>query len=184
MSFESFAKTAIETIKEANNKVDQFASNFDLRKPIEQTAYDTNKHKDNNLKEQVDIDKRIPESGMFGKKDTKDINGYTYTLDRSGRTISARGDLRLDPAAKDLNAQKRAGGADRLKTDDGGHIFSSRFGGTGEVNLIAQDARLNRGDYKKLENSWVKALNEGKSVYVKVDLNYRGDSLRPDKIKL
>ena len=46
-------------------------------------------------------------------------------------------------------------------------------------NLVSQLQGVNLSDYKKLENQWAKALEEGKKVSVQVRVNYAGDSLRP-----
>lgn len=46
------------------------------------------------------------------------------------------------------------------------------------------DSNLNRGEFKKLENSWAKALENGQTVDVKVTPVYKGDSVRPDSFKV
>ena len=42
------------------------------------------------------------------------------------------------------------------------------------------NSNLNRGELKALENRWAKALQEGKTVYVKIEPLYEGTSLRPE----
>ena len=42
------------------------------------------------------------------------------------------------------------------------------------------NSNLNRGEWKKLENRWVKNLPEAKTVYVKIEPLYEGTSLRPE----
>ena len=42
------------------------------------------------------------------------------------------------------------------------------------------NANLNRGEWKQLENRWVKTLPEAKTVYVKIEPLYEGTSLRPE----
>lgn len=45
--------------------------------------------------------------------------------------------------------------------DDGGHLIGRRFGGLSESDsIIAQDSKLNRGEYKKMEDHWENYLNE------------------------
>jgi hypothetical protein len=52
--------------------------------------------------------------------------------------------------------------APSLTTDEGGHYIGRRFNGpTDEFNHFAQDISFNRGEYKRLENKWHRALNEG-----------------------
>ncbi|MBD8035071.1 DNA/RNA non-specific endonuclease, partial [Solibacillus merdavium] len=46
-------------------------------------------------------------------------------------------------------------------------------------NLVPMNSNLNRGEWKKLENMWVKELGKGKSVEVKIQPIYKGDSQRP-----
>lgn len=40
-------------------------------------------------------------------------------------------------------------------------------------------SNLNKGEWKKLENMWAKALEAGESVEVKIKPIYSGDSQRP-----
>ena len=46
-------------------------------------------------------------------------------------------------------------------------------------NLVAQSFNVNRSEYRKMENVWQRALKDGKSVYVDIDLNYEGNGFRP-----
>ena len=46
------------------------------------------------------------------------------------------------------------------------------------------NGNLNQGEYKKLENRWATALNEGKSVKVKITPIYEGNSVRPVKFEI
>lgn len=107
-------------------------------------------------------------------------NGYGYLLDKLGRTIRAAGKLKLNKAARDVDARRAAGGADRLATDQGGHLIGSRFDGTSDaLNTVAQNQNLNQGAWKAMENSWDRALQAGQEVLVDVRPQYIGDSLRP-----
>ncbi|HEX9060097.1 MAG TPA: DNA/RNA non-specific endonuclease [Clostridia bacterium] len=109
--------------------------------------------------------------------------GYTYKTDSLGRITSAEGTLQLGAAKRKKDAQRRVGGKDRLPDDEGGHLIASIFKGSGNYdNLVPMNGNLNKGEWKKLENSWTKALNSKppKQVQVKVTPIYRGDSLRPD----
>lgn len=66
--------------------------------------------------------------------------------------------------------------------DEGGHLIASIFNGPGEkLNLVPMDGNLNKGAWKQMENTWAKAVNEGKEVKVNIQPTYVGDSVRPDK---
>jgi predicted ribonuclease toxin of YeeF-YezG toxin-antitoxin module len=113
-------------------------------------------------------------------------NGYEYTLDEAGRVARIRGKLKSNPAqSRNTKAQLKAGGKDRLKTDEGGHFIGRRFDGpTDELNHFAQDMNLNRSAYKVMENEWDRALKAGKEVFVDIKPKYIGDSLRPSKLNI
>ncbi|WBO22216.1 DNA/RNA non-specific endonuclease [Sphingomonas abietis] len=113
-------------------------------------------------------------------------NGYSYTLDPSGRTMSVTGTLSLTSGLqRSRSAQAAAGGSDRLATDDGGHYVAARFNGpTDSFNHFAQDANFNRGGYRVLENKWAKDIKAGERVYVSITPSYRGSSRRPSGISV
>jgi hypothetical protein len=70
-----------------------------------------------------------------------------------------------------------------LPSDQGGHIVGHRFNPpTEEFNLFAQNGNFNMGAYRVLENTWAKALAEGKNVQVDWQFSYLGSSLRPDRL--
>ncbi len=46
------------------------------------------------------------------------------------------------------------------------------------------NSNLNRGEWKALENRWAKALQEGKTVKVKIEPVYQGTDIRPIKFKI
>lgn len=72
-----------------------------------------------------------------------------------------------------------------MKGDHAGHLAGDRFGGSPEIdNLVSQLSEVNLSDYKKLENQWAKALEEGKKVSVNVKVNYVDDSLRPSSFEV
>lgn len=84
---------------------------------------------------------------------------------------------------KDRNGyqQCKAGRCGNLG-DEGGHLIASIFNGPGEkLNLLPMDGNLNKGAWKSMENTWAKALSEGKDVKVNIQPSYTGNSVRPDK---
>lgn len=112
-------------------------------------------------------------------------NGWRHTLDSQGRTIRVeQPNLKVNKATKrSATNQKRAGGKDRLPTDEGGHYGGRRFEGpTHEFNHFAQDMNFNRGAYKRLENKWQALKDAGHKVEVEITPRFRGDSLRPDRL--
>ncbi|MBJ7964428.1 DNA/RNA non-specific endonuclease [Bacillus cereus] len=107
--------------------------------------------------------------------------GYTYTTDSQGRVASCEGSLQLGDGKRNNYAQRMVGGNDRLDDDDGGHLIATIFKGSGNMdNLVPMNSNLNRGEWKKLENEWANALNDGDKVRVKITPNYSGNSKRPD----
>lgn len=113
-------------------------------------------------------------------------NGYTYHLDDKGRVIKVEGNLKLNKSqTRNQNAQRNAGGKDRLPDDQGGHFVGRRFdGSTDEINHFAQNGKFNNSSYRKLENSWERMLKDKKDVRIEISPKYTSDSLRPDKVTI
>ncbi|MGY0691944.1 DNA/RNA non-specific endonuclease [Virgibacillus sp. FSP13] len=111
--------------------------------------------------------------------------GYKYTTDEKGRIASAEATLKLGKADRNSYAQRTVGREDRLPNDDGGHIIASIFKGSGDIdNLVPMNSKLNRSEYKTLENTWKKALEKDKEVNIKVKPKYGGQSIRPSEFKI
>ena len=109
-------------------------------------------------------------------------NGYTYTTDSEGRIATASGKLRLsDSERQSLNAKVDG----MLDSDDRGHIIADRFDGSNRNdNLIAQNRSLNRGDYKKLENTFADVLKDGGTVEADYFIQYKAGDARPIGIEV
>ncbi|EHI75778.1 hypothetical protein HMPREF9184_01806 [Streptococcus sp. oral taxon 058 str. F0407] len=105
---------------------------------------------------------------------------YLYQTDGLGRlTDWNASELQLTERNGRLSHDSSTPG--KLPGDHAGHLAGDRFGGSPEIdNLVSQLSDVNLSDYKKLENQWAKALEEGKDVSVNVKVNYVGDNLRPD----
>jgi DNA/RNA non-specific endonuclease len=112
--------------------------------------------------------------------------GYHFEADTRDRTVRAYGQLRIEPSQpRSRSAQRNAGKPDRLPKDHGGHFIAREFGGPEiRYNHFAQNARFNISDYRKLENEWKKSLNGGKKVRVNITATYRGNSNRPDRLRV
>ena len=116
-----------------------------------------------------------------------DGNGYKYTTDDVGRISNAKGELNLGEGTRNPYAQRTVGGADRMPTDDGGHLIGKQFNGSGQIdNLVPQNSGINRsgGEWYKMEQNWAGALKDGSSVKVDISPNYSGGSIRPDNFKV
>lgn len=113
------------------------------------------------------------------------INGITYKTDSQGRIVSWEGEPGYNPdAERDEDAQTNAGGEDRKKGDDGGHLVARILdGSSGNENIVVMRDTVNRGDYKKTENEIANAKKEGKDVQDSGNIIYDGDSSRPSKIE-
>ncbi|MBE6049541.1 MAG: hypothetical protein E7214_02485 [Clostridium sp.] len=106
--------------------------------------------------------------------------GYKYITDANGRISKVEANLELGKANRNSYAQRVAGREDRLPNDDGGHLIASIFNGSGSLdNLVPMNSTLNRGDWKAMEKSWAKALDNGETVDVKIEPIYSGTSQRP-----
>jgi len=115
----------------------------------------------------------------------KTNEGYKYTTDSEGRIGKVEGNLKIKQGARNLTAQRNVGGEARQTNDDGGHLIAARFGGSGNYdNLVPMDGTINKGAYKKIENSWKNALDEGKEVKVKIEPIYENESQRPASFKV
>jgi hypothetical protein len=112
------------------------------------------------------------------------VNGYTFLIDDRHGMIRAMGSLsQTSTPVRSRKAQASAGGADRRRTDDGGHYIAARFNGPSDAfNHFAQDANFNRGTYRRLENQWAMALRAHKKVKVSIVPHYKNSSKRPDEI--
>lgn len=113
-------------------------------------------------------------------------NGYDYAIDEHGRTRRVSGELQLTPAQpRSRTLQRGAGGVDRLPKDDGGHYIAPRFNGPAEAfNHFAQDANVNRGRYRALEDQWAREKRAGHKVTVKIAPHFRDGSQRPSSLSV
>ena len=72
-----------------------------------------------------------------------------------------------------------------VEGDEGGHLIGTRFNGpTDAFNLVPQNANLNRGEWKSMENSWADAVSNGQEVKVMVEPIYGETSTRPENFEV
>ncbi|WP_180296014.1 DNA/RNA non-specific endonuclease [Snodgrassella communis] len=121
-----------------------------------------------------------PEPNTIYKVDGNKV----YHTDELGRVSSVESDLNL--LTKDRNNYQQCKvGRCGIEGDEGGHLLASIFNGPGEkLNLVPMNSNLNRGAWKQMENTWAKALKEGKNVKVKIEPAYSGNGVRPDSFKV
>lgn len=114
------------------------------------------------------------------------LNETQYETDDMGRIVHVEAHPERTPEnPRDNEAQGKVGGKDRREGDQGGHIIGRDLSGDGGAgNLVPMDSRINQSDYKRMENDEKRALDAGAEVKKTVDLEYSGDSKRPDKIKV
>ena len=148
-----------------------------------------------NTKEAVDgIMKYYDESGKLYRSGNNLLanneyvkNGYKYFTDDQGRIVNASGELYLknNKRLPISDSMDDIGKGSQQLTDHRGHLIGDRFGGSnGLENLVPQSSKLNQVEYKTLEETWAKALKEGKKVCVDIDVIYKGDSFRPYTFKI
>lgn len=117
----------------------------------------------------------------FGELDsnaTYESGGCTYETDDQGRVESVSGQLHLGEGER--TSHQTEVGHMGLETDEGGHLIGTRFEGSPEgFNLTPQDANLNRGGWKTMENEWATALDAGQEVEALINVMYEQDSMRP-----
>lgn len=114
-------------------------------------------------------------------------NGYHYETDEKGRIVSAEGKLKMrDPDYKrDMEDVRKINSQEYKDTDDRGHLIGHRFGGSDKLeNLVPMDAKLNKGDFAKLENTLADAVKDGADLRMKVEPVYEGDSTRPTEFRV
>jgi len=108
-------------------------------------------------------------------------NGHVYVTDATGRVKEVEGTLSLDKMDRN-GYQQRCSGASGCAGDDGGHLIASSLGGAGDrVNMVPQESTLNRGDWKAMENFLRGEVEAGKTVSVKIEIEYAvSGGRRPD----
>jgi filamentous hemagglutinin len=104
-----------------------------------------------------------------------------YQTDSLGRVEKVEADL--SGIVRDRNKyQQCQTGKCGLDADEGGHLIASIMDGPGErINMVPMDGNLNKGNWKRMENIWAKAVDEGKAVKVQIEPIYSGANARPDR---
>ncbi|GAA1011939.1 hypothetical protein GCM10009551_097370 [Nocardiopsis tropica] len=99
--------------------------------------------------------------------ETGENGGYRYRTDKDGHIAqfdikSLKSTTRSDRLNHDPNTPGK------LEGDHAGHLVADRYGGSPKLdNIVSQLRSVNLSAYKKLENQWGRALDEGKDVSVR-----------------
>ena len=110
-------------------------------------------------------------------------NGYLYKTNDSGYPVQAYGKLQLKEGVR--SDQQTEIGKLGLPDDHGGHLIGTRFNGPQDAfNIVPQNAKLNTGEWKRMENEWADALKEGKEVIVLIEPIRNDDSVRPSAFEV
>ncbi|MCQ2748684.1 MAG: DNA/RNA non-specific endonuclease [Clostridia bacterium] len=106
---------------------------------------------------------------------------YYYETDEEGRIVLFETDD-LELTTRDERLPHDGNTPGKIKGDHAGHLAGDRFGGSPHIdNLVSQSAKVNLSTYKKMENAWAAALEDGKEVTVEVEVIYTDEDMRPDE---
>lgn len=109
---------------------------------------------------------------------------YFYETDSMGRLNKFETD-NLQLTTRDTRLTHDPNTPGKLDGDHAGHLAGDRFGGSPELdNLVSQAQNVNLSEYKKIENQWAKAIEDGKKVTVNIEIKYDGDGLRPSEFNV
>ncbi|MED9969346.1 MAG: DNA/RNA non-specific endonuclease [Ruminococcus sp.] len=114
-------------------------------------------------------------------------NGYQYTTDSRGRVVSASGTLNINEEGQANRRMSDSieiiGKGHQKATDDRGHLIGHQFNGSDSLeNLVPQNAKINQGNFKRLEDHLAKLVKSGYNVTANVVPIYSQQSHRPDAI--
>lgn len=152
----------------------------DEQAPNETTVEVSNNVSESNLpfvEDPFDSDGTLKESVRYKTGEYE----YYYETDEEGRIVLFEtDDLQLTTREERLPHDGNTPG--KIKGDHAGHLAGDRFGGSPHIdNLVSQSSKVNLSTYKKMENAWASALEEGKEVTVEVEVIYTDDDMRPDE---
>lgn len=116
-----------------------------------------------------------------------ELNGYKYETDNKGRIKSAEGKIRIkDPDyGRNMENVRKYKSQEYNPSDDRGHLIANQFGGSDRLgNVVPMDAKLNKSDYNRVENTLADAVKNGADVKLKVEPIYGNDSSRPSDFQV
>ncbi len=93
---------------------------------------------------------------------TIDYDGFLFSTDEQGRLSRIRATLELGDGGGYSDSVRQAVRPLGGPTDDVGHMIARIFKGPYEnINLLPQDANLNRGAWRAMEQDWAKSIAQG-----------------------
>lgn len=111
---------------------------------------------------------------------SEEHNGYTYDVYDNGTTI-ARGDIQDEKASRNASIQRNAGGDSRQPDDHGGHLVpASQNGTSNEVNISAQNGKVNTRDVRAVERGETQDVRNGAEIQTERIAFCSHDPNRPD----
>lgn len=163
------------TLEVANAFWDKEIANVNFHNKI------TDVYTDDNGKEYRHGDSLLPNNEYV-------YNGYSYKTDIKGRINLCEGKLTLaseEYIREHKDSLEIVGKGDEHPGDERGHLIGHQFGGGDNLeNLIPMSFKLNHGDFRRMENEWVDALEDGAEVYVRVEPVYEKTSNRPKEFRV
>jgi hypothetical protein len=171
--------------KQTNQEVNdfwkgEFQKESDVSKTENGNESDLQEYKDDNGVKYREGDNLVPDNEF-------EVKGYQYKTDDEGRIVSAEGKLKMrDPDyTRDMEDVRKIEKQEYRDGDDRGHLIGHQFGGSDRLeNLVPMDAKLNQGDFVKLENTLTGAVKDGADVRMKVEPIYEGESTRPSEFRV
>ncbi len=132
-------------------------------------------------------------TGVVTETGSGESNEVVWTLDDSGRPVSADAVLTWEPGSGGRESDRiEAGAQSRFRSDnamkgsgdDVGHIVAYRFvNGHGPVNMFPQQGHFNQRVYAAMEQEWADWLATGMEVHLEVQLQPPGNP-RPDQVRV
>lgn len=121
------------------------------------------------------------------------VDNYLYITDGNGRVVKVHGDLENNKKDRYEYEQGKAGRPiaaggvkDGKSGDQGGHLIACIFNGPGEqINYLPMTERLNKSDWKRMENAWAREVKKTppSKVDVEIEAIYGADD-RPVGFKV
>ena len=187
-NFQDIKPESHMSVKDANEYWDNVLNN-DVSKTDNQELGEQEPKNSEEPKQYLDDNGVVYRNGDELVPNTRfEKNGYFYETDEKGRIVRAEGKLQLkdhDGYNKIKESRETVAHGKMAESDDRAHLIGDRFNGSGELeNLVPMDAKLNQGDYKKLENTLADAVKDGKDVRLKVEPVYENNSFRPTEFRV
>ncbi len=122
--------------------------------------------------------------GKLLKNTTYCLDNAVYKTDSIGRISKVTFEkLELKKGKKIVgNTIQDIGRGFEKAGDQQGHIIGRRFNGNNTfANLVPMSKEANNSGFKRIENEWARAIENGKNVSGSIEFKYSKKSFRPDK---